>query len=164
RGERRRWQFQPFWLRVVLEEREETNRLVLTSHGREGVVGGFLAPAERKSLAVALKNALHRWRQHIRPEPGWFPALQAQHVRHVVKSRAFGGDPARRADDAAGEDLPAAGAVRELDALGGSREHHRVLARDVAATQCGEADIAGPARPGVAVAHTLALGGALDPP
>ncbi|HKF71047.1 MAG TPA: DUF2244 domain-containing protein [Stellaceae bacterium] len=70
RGERRRWQFQPFWLRVVLEEREETNRLVLTSHGREVVIGGFLAPAERKSLAVALKNALHRWRQHIGPETG----------------------------------------------------------------------------------------------
>src|SRR5436309_1810684 len=31
RGERRRWQFQPSWLRVVLEEQEETNRLVLTS-------------------------------------------------------------------------------------------------------------------------------------
>ena len=67
RGERRRWQFQPFWLRVVLEERDETNRLVLASHGRELVVGGFLAPAERKSLAVALKDALLRWREHINP-------------------------------------------------------------------------------------------------
>ena len=67
RGERRRWQFQPFWLRVVLEEQEETNRLVLASHGRELVVGGFLAPAERRNLAVALKEALNRWRQHIGP-------------------------------------------------------------------------------------------------
>lgn len=67
RGERRRWQFQPFWLRVVLEERDETNRLVLTSHGRELVVGGFLAPTERENLAAALKDALHRWRQHISP-------------------------------------------------------------------------------------------------
>ena len=67
RGERRRWQFQPFWLRVVLEEQEETNRLVLASHGRELVVGGFLAPAERRSLAVALKQALGRWRRHIGP-------------------------------------------------------------------------------------------------
>jgi uncharacterized membrane protein len=67
RGERRRWQFQPFWLRVVLEEREETNRLVLTSHGRELVVGGFLAPTERKNLAAALKQALIRWREHINP-------------------------------------------------------------------------------------------------
>jgi uncharacterized membrane protein len=67
RGERRRWQFQPYWLRVVLEERNETNRLVLTSHGRELVVGGFLAPAERRNLAVALKEALNRWRHHIGP-------------------------------------------------------------------------------------------------
>lgn len=67
RGERRRWQFQPFWLRVVLEEHDETNRLVLTSHGRELVVGGFLAPSERKNLAIALKDALLRWREHMGP-------------------------------------------------------------------------------------------------
>jgi len=67
RGERRRWQFQPFWLRVVLEEQDETNRLVLTSHGRELTVGGFLAPQERKNLAAALKAALTRWHQHIGP-------------------------------------------------------------------------------------------------
>jgi uncharacterized membrane protein len=67
RGERRRWQFQPFWLRVVLEEHEETNRLVLASHGRELAVGGFLAPAERRNLAAALKEALNRWRRHIGP-------------------------------------------------------------------------------------------------
>src|SRR4029077_262698 len=67
RGERRRWQFQPFWLRVVLEERNETNRLVLTSHGRELVVGGFLAPAERRNLAVALKEAPNRWRRPVGP-------------------------------------------------------------------------------------------------
>jgi uncharacterized membrane protein len=69
RGERRRWQFQPFWLRVVLEEQDESNRLVLSSHGRELVVGGFLAPAERRNLAVALKEALNRWRRHIGPAP-----------------------------------------------------------------------------------------------
>ncbi len=67
RGDRRRWQFQPFWLRIVLEEHDETNRLLLTSHGRELVVGGFLAPQERRSLAAALKDALIRWRQHIGP-------------------------------------------------------------------------------------------------
>jgi uncharacterized membrane protein len=66
-GERRRWQFQPYWLRVVLEEHEHSNRLILTSHGRELVVGGFLAPAERKTFAGALKDALHRWRGHIGP-------------------------------------------------------------------------------------------------
>ncbi len=67
RGERRRWQFQPFWLRVVLEEHDETSRLVLASHGRELVLGGFLAPQERRRLAAALKDALTRWRLHIGP-------------------------------------------------------------------------------------------------
>jgi uncharacterized membrane protein len=73
RGERRRWQFQPYWLRIVLEEHDQTNRLILSSHGRHLVVGGFLAPAERKTLAGALKDALHRWRHHIGPEGS--PAL-----------------------------------------------------------------------------------------
>ncbi len=68
RGERRRWQFQPFWLRVVLEEKDDDSScLILTSHGRRLVVGSFLAPAERKSVALALKDALGRWRRHINP-------------------------------------------------------------------------------------------------
>src|SRR5258708_33107493 len=90
-------------------------------------------------------------------------APQAEYVRHVVETRRLGRDPTCRANDAAREDLPAAGAVRQLDALGGPREHHGVPARDVAATQCCKPDVARPARPGVAVAHALALGGELDP-
>jgi uncharacterized membrane protein len=67
RGERKRWQFQPFWLRVILEEPDEhTNRLVLTSHGRSLVVGSFLGPDERRGVAQALKDALARWRQRLR--------------------------------------------------------------------------------------------------
>src|SRR5579864_7162302 len=43
RGERRSWRFQPFWLRVVLEERShEANRLFLASHGRSLPIGDFL--------------------------------------------------------------------------------------------------------------------------
>src|SRR5215813_4964643 len=35
RGERRLWRFQPFWIRVILEERTDTsNRLLIASHGR----------------------------------------------------------------------------------------------------------------------------------
>jgi uncharacterized membrane protein len=65
-GERRRWQFQPFWLRVTLEEKDEdTNRLVLASHGRALVVGSFLGPAERRGVASALKDALSRWRARL---------------------------------------------------------------------------------------------------
>ncbi len=66
RGERRRWQFQPFWLRVTLEEKDEhTSRLVLASHGRSLVVGSFLGPAERRGVATALKDALTRWRTRV---------------------------------------------------------------------------------------------------
>jgi uncharacterized membrane protein len=68
RGDRRRWQFQPFWLRIVLEERDEdSNRLVLTSHGRSLVLASFLGPAERRRLALQLKDALARWRRSITP-------------------------------------------------------------------------------------------------
>ena len=67
RGERRSWQFQPSWLRIRLEEKDESNRLILSSHGRELSVGVFLGPAERKNLAAALRDALQRWRHHINP-------------------------------------------------------------------------------------------------
>jgi len=65
-GERRRWRFQPFWLRIVLEEKSaEENRLMLTSHGRSVVLGSFLGPAQRRDLAGALKAALARWREAV---------------------------------------------------------------------------------------------------
>jgi uncharacterized membrane protein len=67
-GERRVWRFQPFWLRVVLEERaQEANRLLLASHGRSVVIGDFLAPAVRRELAAALGAALARWRAALNP-------------------------------------------------------------------------------------------------
>ncbi|HXZ02089.1 MAG TPA: DUF2244 domain-containing protein [Stellaceae bacterium] len=67
-GERRRWQFQPFWLRVRFEEKDEhTSRLTLTSHGRSLVVGSFLGPEERRGVARGLSEALARWRRHISP-------------------------------------------------------------------------------------------------
>jgi uncharacterized membrane protein len=65
-GERRRWRFQPFWLRVRFEEKDEhTNRLLLTSHGSSLALGTFLGPAERRGVAGALKDALLRWRQNF---------------------------------------------------------------------------------------------------
>src|SRR5690242_6204647 len=53
RGERRNWRFQPFWVRVILEERPDaSNRLLVASHGRSLVIGDFLAPAMRRELAT----------------------------------------------------------------------------------------------------------------
>ena len=69
-GERRRWQFQPFWLRIRFEEQDEhTNRLVLSSHGRSLVVGSFLGPEERRGVARGLTDALGRWRRRFSPQP-----------------------------------------------------------------------------------------------
>src|SRR6266849_5783460 len=68
RGERRLWQFQPFWLRVVLEERaNESNRLLVASHGRSLVIGDFLPPPSRRDLAATLRQALARWREALNP-------------------------------------------------------------------------------------------------
>jgi uncharacterized membrane protein len=67
-GERRIWRFQPFWLRVVLEERaDESNRLVIASHGRSLVIGDFLGPPVRRELARSLSAALVRWRAALNP-------------------------------------------------------------------------------------------------
>jgi uncharacterized membrane protein len=68
RGERRLWRFQPFWVRVILEERaDESNRLLVTSHGRSLVIGDFVPPVTRRELALAIRAALARWRDALNP-------------------------------------------------------------------------------------------------
>jgi len=68
RGDRRFWRFQPFWLRVVVEERgEEANRLFLASHGRTLAVGDFLSTPSRREVAESLRAALARWRAALNP-------------------------------------------------------------------------------------------------
>ena len=68
RGERRNWRFQPFWVRVILEERPDaSNRLLVASHGRSLVIGDFVPPATRRELAAALRDALTRWRNSLNP-------------------------------------------------------------------------------------------------
>ncbi len=70
RGEKRRWRFEPFWLRIVYEEREEgQNRLSLTSHGKSMSLGAFLSAPERQQLALRLKTALAHWREALRNTP-----------------------------------------------------------------------------------------------
>jgi uncharacterized membrane protein len=68
RGERRVWSFQAFWLRVVLEERsDDSNRLLVLSHGRSLAIGDFLPPPMRRELADTLRQALGRWRAALNP-------------------------------------------------------------------------------------------------
>ena len=67
-GERLVWRFQPFWLRVVLEERpDESSRLFLASHGKSFVIADFLGAPMRRELAASLKSALQRWRAALNP-------------------------------------------------------------------------------------------------
>jgi uncharacterized membrane protein len=67
-GERRQWRFQPFWLRIVLEERpNDSHRLLLASHGRSLAIGDFLAPSLRRELATNLRDVLARWRAALNP-------------------------------------------------------------------------------------------------
>jgi len=69
RGERWSWRFQPFWLRVTLEETDdESNRLTISSHGRSLVLASFLGAGERRRFAATLKEALARWRRHLAPQ------------------------------------------------------------------------------------------------
>jgi len=67
-GERRMWRFQPFWLRVIFEERgDEWNRLLVASHGRSLVIGDIVTPAVRRELAASIREALKRWRDTLNP-------------------------------------------------------------------------------------------------
>jgi uncharacterized membrane protein len=60
-GQRRSWSFQPYWLRVELDEPlEHGSQLRLQSHGKSITVGAFLAPPERHKLAQGLRAALHK--------------------------------------------------------------------------------------------------------
>jgi uncharacterized membrane protein len=62
------WRFPPNWLRVTIDETpRHDSPLILSSHGRNVVIGRFLTPDERIELAAALRAALDRWR--CKPNP-----------------------------------------------------------------------------------------------
>jgi uncharacterized membrane protein len=64
RGVPTHFEFNPYWVRVELEEPPPSaNRLTLRSHGRVEQIGAFLAPAEKRSVAQALKAALWKARE-----------------------------------------------------------------------------------------------------
>ena len=69
-GTMREWRFQPFWLRVDIDDPPANDsRLTLTSHGRSLTVGMFLTAPERFALAQALRAALARLRGGPDPRP-----------------------------------------------------------------------------------------------
>jgi uncharacterized membrane protein len=68
RGQIERFEFQPYWLRVLMDDPpRHDSQLVLRSHGRALAIGAFLTPAERLELANALKTALARLRSGYSP-------------------------------------------------------------------------------------------------
>lgn len=64
RGSPTHVEFNPYWVRVELEEPPQSaSRLTLRSHGRVEQIGAFLPPAERRNVAQALKAALWKARE-----------------------------------------------------------------------------------------------------
>ncbi|HTI87850.1 MAG TPA: DUF2244 domain-containing protein [Alphaproteobacteria bacterium] len=63
-----RWAFQPYWLRIAIDEDGRTPGVILASHGRSVAVGTFLSPEERVGFAEALSAsvALVRQAPHLR--------------------------------------------------------------------------------------------------
>lgn len=58
-GRRESFDFNPFWVRVLLNERPDgRTELRLAAHGRELLFGQFLTDDERRDFASALKGAL----------------------------------------------------------------------------------------------------------
>ena len=58
-GEERRWTFNPYWVRVQVEENARGGHILrLTSHGRGLAIGDFLTLEEKRDFAAALRQAL----------------------------------------------------------------------------------------------------------
>ncbi|MEI9990484.1 MAG: DUF2244 domain-containing protein [Rhizomicrobium sp.] len=58
-GPPREWAFNPYWVRVEMDDPpEHASQLTLWSHGRFLRIGQFLAPEERARFARTLKSAL----------------------------------------------------------------------------------------------------------
>ncbi len=62
-GAAHEWRFEPYWVRVVMDDPPRRNSwLTLASHDRSLRVGTFLRPEERLNLARALRAALQQYR------------------------------------------------------------------------------------------------------
>jgi uncharacterized membrane protein len=63
---RREWTFNPYWVRVQMDDPpEHWSQLELWSHGKFLRIGQFLAPEERAKFAMTLKGALRAARETI---------------------------------------------------------------------------------------------------
>ena len=63
RGRKESWSFQPYWLRIAIDDPPDHHSpLVLSSHGRSLAIGSFLTATERFDLARVLGQALRSQR------------------------------------------------------------------------------------------------------
>jgi uncharacterized membrane protein len=63
-GRIRRWQFQPYWLRIDMADPPDTDsKLLLRSHGRSLAIGAFLSPDERLEFANRLRGEVMRLKE-----------------------------------------------------------------------------------------------------
>ncbi len=59
-GRSQSWRFNPYWVRISLDERVgRTSEMSLASHGKKLVFGSFLTDPEREDFVAALGAALH---------------------------------------------------------------------------------------------------------
>jgi len=65
--------------------------------------------------------------------PSSLQALKPQHVAHRIEAGGAAAGPQGGVHGAAGEDAPIGRAVNQLQSLALARQHHRVVAGDVAA-------------------------------
>jgi uncharacterized membrane protein len=60
----RQWTFNPYWVRVEMDDPpEHASQLTLWSHGKFLAIGQFLSPDERANFAQTLKKALRNARE-----------------------------------------------------------------------------------------------------
>ena len=70
------WRFEPYWVRVHMDDPPRRDSLLtLASHGRRLVIGVFLTPEERLDLARSLERAL---RLHRRAQETAHPAPRSE--------------------------------------------------------------------------------------
>lgn len=63
KGRAKSWEFQPYWLRVAVDDTARSNaQLTLSSHGKTLEIGAFLSPGEKRDMARALDAELRRLR------------------------------------------------------------------------------------------------------
>ncbi len=76
RGEVGRWEFEPTWLQISMDDPpRHDSQLKLSSHGRSLVIGAFLTPTERVEVADALRDAVIKWRNRWNSAFAGYPSL-----------------------------------------------------------------------------------------